>query len=143
MEPVAVRLDKYVDVSMKETFYKFLSSSTNIISNNIYSEEDSTVKLLSPLTKIDKIVVLTADKESSTVILNKSVYIRKVNNIIKEGMQQGKYIETKDTTLRDLKHFQDFFIDILKNQNIMIKCVQFLTKQVDSLQLLKHTSLYQ
>ena len=73
MESVAVRLDKYVDASMKETFYTFLSSSTNIISNNIYSEEDSTVKLLSPLTKIDKIVVLTADKESSTVILNKSV----------------------------------------------------------------------
>ena len=108
MESVEVRLDKYVDVSMKETFYKILRSSTNIISSNIYSEEDSTVKLLSPLAKSDKIVVLTADNESCTVILNKSVYIRNVNNIIEEGIEQGEYIETEDTTQSNLKHFQDF-----------------------------------
>ena len=108
MESVALSLDNYVDVSMKETFHEFLRSSTNIISNNIYSEKDNTVKLLSPLIKNDKIVILAADKESCTVILNKSDYIRKVNNIIEEGMQQGKYIETIDTTQSDLKHFQDF-----------------------------------
>ena len=51
MKSRAVRLDKYVDVSMKETFHGFLRSSTNIISNNIYSEKDNTVKLLSPLIK--------------------------------------------------------------------------------------------
>ena len=79
MESVALRLDN-VDVSMKETFHEFLRSSTNIISNNIYSEKDNTVKLLSPLIKNDKIVILAADKESCTVILNKSDYIRKVNN---------------------------------------------------------------
>ena len=108
MESVALRLDNYVDVSMKETFHEFLRSSTNIISNNIYSEKDNTVKLLSPLIKNDKIVILAADKESCTVILNKSDYIRKVNNIIEEGMQQGKYIETIDTTQSDSRHFQDF-----------------------------------
>ena len=98
MESVALRLDNYVDVSMKETFHEFFRSSTNIISNKMHSEKDNTVKLLSPLIKIDKIVILAADKESCTVILNKSDYIGKVNNIIKEGMQEGKYIETTDTT---------------------------------------------
>ena len=142
MESVALRLDNYVDVSMKETFHEFLRSSTNIISNNIYSEKDNTVKLLSPLIKNDKIVILAADKESCTVILNKSDYIRKVNNIIKEGMQQGKCIDTIDTTHSDLKHFHEFFTDIFKNQNITINCVQFLTNQVDSLQLLKQASLH-
>ena len=93
---------------MKETFHKFLRSSTNIISNNIYSEKDNTVKLLSPLIKTDKIVILATDKEFCTIILSKNDYIRKVNNIIKEGIQQGKYIETIDTTQSDLKHFQDF-----------------------------------
>ena len=106
IESVAVRLDKYVDVSMKETFHELLRSSTNIINNNVYS--DNTVKLLSPLLKNDKIVILVADKESCTAILNKSDYIKKVNNIIEEGMQQGKYIETLDTTQSDLKHFQNF-----------------------------------
>ena len=108
MESVALRLYNYVNASMKETFHEFLRSSTSIISNNIYSEKDNTVKLLSPLIKNDKIVILAANKESCTVILNKSDYIRKVNNIIEEGMQQGKYIETIDTTQSDLKHFQDF-----------------------------------
>ena len=93
---------------MKETFHGFLRSSTNIITNSIYSEKDKTVKLLSPLIKNDKIVILAADKESCTVTLNKSDYIRKVNNIIEEGMQQGKYIGTIDTTQSNLKHFLNF-----------------------------------
>ena len=107
-ESVALRLDNYVDVSIKETFHEFLRSSTNVISNNIYSEKDNTVKLLSPLIKNDKIVILAADKKTCTVILNRSDYIKKVNKIIEEGMEQGKYIETVDTTQSDLKHFQDF-----------------------------------
>ena len=107
MDSVALRLDNYVDVR-KETFHEFLISSTNI-SNNIYSEKDNTVKLLSPLIKNDKILILAADKEPCIVILNKYDYIRKVNNIIEEGMQQGKYIETMDTTHSDLKHFHEFF----------------------------------
>ena len=76
-----------------------------------------------------------------TVIINKSDYIKKVNNIIKEGMQQGKYMENMDSTQSDLKHFKFFFTVILKNQ-IMIKCVQILTKRVDYLHLLKHTNLH-
>ena len=56
---------------------------------------------------VDKIVILAADKETCTVILNKSDYIKKVHKIIEEGMKQGKYIEITDTTQSDLKHFQD------------------------------------
>ena len=41
MESLAVRLDKYVNVPMKETFPDFLRSFTNIISDNIYSEKDN------------------------------------------------------------------------------------------------------
>ena len=52
MESVAVRLDKYVDVSMMETFHDFLRSTD--ISNNIYLENDNTVKLLNPLMKMTK-----------------------------------------------------------------------------------------
>ena len=108
MESVALRLDNYVDVSKKETFHEFLRSSTNIISNNIYSEKDNTVKLLIPLIKNYKIAILAADKEACTIILNKSDFFKKVNKIIEEGMEQGKYIENIDTTQSDLKHFQDF-----------------------------------
>ena len=88
MESVALRLYNYVNASMKETFHEFLRSSTSIISNNIYSEKNNTVKLLSPLIKNDKIVILAANKESCTVIRSKCDYIRKINNIIEEGMQK-------------------------------------------------------
>lgn len=52
-------------------------------------------------------VILAADKETCTVILNKSDHIKKVNNIIEEGTQ-GKDIETIDITHDDVKHQQDF-----------------------------------
>ena len=71
-----------------------------ILSAIISTQKKITVNLPSLLIKNDKIIILATDKESCTVILNKSDYIRKVNNIIEEGMQQGKYIETLDTDNR-------------------------------------------
>ena len=58
--------------------------------------------------KNENIVVISADKESCTVILNKTEYVNKVNAMISEGISKGKYVETVDSTHRDLKHFQDF-----------------------------------
>ena len=52
-----------------------------------------------------KTVVLSADKESCTVILNKTDY---VNAMINKGISKGKYVEIVDSTNKDLKHFQDF-----------------------------------
>ena len=86
-----------------ETFREFLRSFTNIISNDMYSEKDNTVKLLSLLIKDNKIVILAADKESCTVILNKSDCIKKVNNNIEKGIRQGKYIETIYATYSTLR----------------------------------------
>ena len=60
-------------------------------------------------------MIVAADKESCIAILNKSGYIRKVNNIFKEGIQQGKYIERIDTTHSNLK--QDFLYMYYKKSN--------------------------
>ena len=54
------------------------------------------------------IVILAADKETYTIILNRKDYQHKVNNMINEGIAEGKYIETVEKTHKDLKHFQDF-----------------------------------
>ena len=70
---------------------------------------DSTYKSLSNLINNKNIVVLAADKETCTVILNRTDYQNKVNNMINEGIAEGKYIETVDNTHKDLKLFQDFF----------------------------------
>ena len=51
---------------------------------------------------------MAADKESCIVILSKDDYIKKVNDIIEDGIQQMKYVETTDDTCNELKRFQDF-----------------------------------
>lgn len=71
----------------KETFNEFLRSSTSFISKKIYSEKGNKVKLLNPVIKNEKIVILAPDKESVTVIPYKSDYIRRGNNTIEEGIQ--------------------------------------------------------
>ena len=56
------------------------------------------------------IVILRGDKESSVVIMNRSDYIEKLEGMIEEGAKKGTYKKTEDTTLQDLKKFQDFFV---------------------------------
>ena len=64
--------------------------------------------MLNRLRKNESIVVISVDKESCTVILNKTDYVKKVNAMISEGISKGKYVETVNNTHTDLKRFQDF-----------------------------------
>ena len=66
------------------------------MSNNVYRDKDNAL------------VVLPADKRSCTVILNKREYVNKVNAMTDEVISKTKYVETVDSTHKDLKHFQDF-----------------------------------
>ena len=86
LESLATSLDKFADQSLKEFFHEYLRSSTNVLAKNIYSDKDATFKSLNSLRK-NKDVVLAADKESCTVILNKDDYIKKVNNIIEDRIK--------------------------------------------------------
>ena len=63
--------------------------------------------MLNRLRKNEHIVVLSADKELFTIIFNKTDYVNKVNAMIDEGISKGKYVETVDSTHKDLKQFQD------------------------------------
>ena len=54
------------------------------------------------------IIILSADKESCRVIINKRDYVRKVDQMIEDGITEDNYIETSDDTLFDLKLFQGF-----------------------------------
>ena len=58
--------------------------------------------------QLDQKVILAANKETGTVITNESDHQNKVNNIVNEGIVEGKYIETVDNNHRDLKCSQDF-----------------------------------
>ena len=68
--------------------------------------------------KNKKIFLLSADKESCTVILNKFGYINKVNMIMifNEGITNWKFLKTGDTTHVDVKRLQDFLYRNFKDQ---------------------------
>ena len=78
-----------------------------LITKNVYSDVDNTYKSLSNLIN-NKNIILAADKETCTLILNRTDYQNMVNNMTNEGITEGKYIETLDNTHKDLKRFQDF-----------------------------------
>ena len=52
------------------------------MSNNIYQDKDNTLKPLNKLRKTENIVISLAEKESCTVILNRTDYVNKTNAMI-------------------------------------------------------------
>ena len=52
--------------------------------------------------------IISTDQESCTVILCKTGYNNKVNGLIEDGIINGKYVETTDSTHKEWKIFQDF-----------------------------------
>ena len=116
MESLSIILEKYINLSSKETFHKNLRATTNIITKNIYDDHNNMSKSLKRLRKNENITVLSPHKESCTVILNKADYVNKVSKMFDEGIASGKYVEASDTTHTDLKHFQDLLYRYFKDK---------------------------
>ena len=68
------------------------------------------------------IYVISGDKDSSVIIIDKNDYINKLESTINEGINKGAQVQTTDNTLKDLELFQSFFIKILEITNFMKKC---------------------
>ena len=60
-------------------------------------------------------MVLSGDKDSSVAIMQHADYVNKLETMIEEGITNGKYIETDDNTLTDLKSFQNFLTQNFKS----------------------------
>ena len=66
------------------------------------------------------IVILAADKETYTLILNRKDYQHKVNNMINEGIAEGKYIETVEKYLKNYRYWSTHRIAIdLFNKSVV------------------------
>ena len=91
-----------------ENFHEFLRGYTDIFAKNVISTEDHTYKELKTLIHNKDVVILKGDKDSSIVIMNKADYINKMETMIEDGIENGTYAESGDTTMQDLKRFQDF-----------------------------------
>ena len=101
-------LDPFLNQSSKETFNEYLRFSTKVFANNVYQDSDNAFKSLNNLRNNSNIIILSADKETCTVILYRTDYIKKTHWLMMVYLKVNKYAETADNTYRDLKHFQDF-----------------------------------
>ena len=88
------------------------------------------------------VVVMKGDEDSSVVILNKTDYIEKLENMVKEGIDKGTYTLTEDNTIKDLKNFKQFLNEISKNMINSKILYQHLTNQPEYMFPLKHINFH-
>ena len=98
-------VDKNISPEDKENFHEFLRSATSTFTQSVYRTKDSIYNLLKPLQRNRDIVLLSGDKDSSAVILDKKCYKEKINRFISKGVY---VIEENENTLAELKSFQNF-----------------------------------
>ena len=108
MKSIAYIASEKVDENDLENFYEFLRGYTDIFAKNVISTEDHTYKELKTLIHNKDVVILKGDNDSSIVIMKKRVTLKKIETMIEARIKNGTYAEADDTTMKDLKRFQDF-----------------------------------
>jgi len=98
-----------------EVFKHFVCVHFNLFHQNIYSTPDYTNNVLQKLASDPDLVVLSGDKDSSVAIMQRADYVNKLEPMIEEGITNGKYVETDDNTLTNLKSFQNFLTQNFKS----------------------------
>ena len=116
METVSHSAIKYVENNKVQDFYEFLRAYTDIFTRNIYATKDFTYKNLKNMINNDTLAVVLGNKDSCVVIMTREDY-NKLEAMLNDGISKGIYAPTEDTTLRDLKLFQDFLHRNLKDNN--------------------------
>ena len=107
-EIVPHRVSESINHDKLEDFHVFLRAYTDIFTKHIYATKDFTCKNLKNIIKDENVVILSGDKDSSIVIMQKDDYNHKLQQMIDEGIKNGIYTPTEDNTLNDLRKFQDF-----------------------------------
>ena len=108
MKTVSHSTTKYVEDNKVEYFHELLRAYTDIFTKNIYATKDFTYKNLKNMINNDKLAVVSGDQDSYVVIMTREDYNKKLEAMLNDGINKGIYVPTVDTTLRDLKLFQDF-----------------------------------
>ena len=113
---------------MKEELHEFLKGYTDIFIKDMNNTKDHTYNNLKGLIKNKNLCVLSGDKVSCVIIINKQDNIQKLEDMLNEGIKRGKYERSTDTTKQDLKTFQSFlhrnFTNHLSHDNMRPKSNQ-------------------
>ena len=126
MEPLVDTVKDNMDHKNLEHFREFLRGYTDIFTNNIYATKDYTYHNLRGMIQNKDIVVVKGDKDSSVVIMKKSDYVTKLDTMIDDGIMKGTYVETTDSTLKELSRFQDFLYRNFHNYERLIAINQHI-----------------
>ena len=104
LETLAQQTSDCLEPEKLEEYHEFLRAYADIFSSSTYNSKDYIYHDLKSLIKNKDIKVLQGDKDSSVIIMDSKKYYEKLETRVNEGI----YKETIDTTLHDLKLFQDF-----------------------------------
>ena len=115
LESICQKVDKDIDQGMKEEFHEFLRGYTDIFIKNINNTKNHTYNNLKGLIKNKNLCVLSGDKDSCIIMMNKQDYIEKLEDMLNEGIKRGTYERSTDTTKHDLETFQSFLYRNFKN----------------------------
>ena len=78
----------------------------------------------------------------SVVILNKTYYIEKFENMVKEDIDKGTYALTEDNTIKDLKNFKQLFKRNCERYDKLDDMLPTLTSQPGYMLLLNHINFH-
>ena len=106
LESLATNIDEFVSPEVKEEFHQFLRNTTYTLTNNVYHTKDDTYNKTKSLRDNKNIVILSGNFDSSIVRMNKKDYDKKVEEMINEGIAQGKYEQTEHNICKKLESFQ-------------------------------------
>ena len=77
LEMLAANVDEFVSPEVKEEFHQFLRNTTYTLTNNVCHTKDDIYNKTKSLREKKNIVILSRDKDSSIVIMNKKDYNKK------------------------------------------------------------------
>ncbi|XP_066924595.1 uncharacterized protein [Clytia hemisphaerica] len=107
-EEVVGKVTPTIENDQRENFHEFLRAYTDIFAKNVYASKDYTFHNLRGLMNNENLAIVSGDKDSCVVIMNRNDYYSKIQEMIDKGIQDKVYEPTTDTTLDDLKLFQSF-----------------------------------
>ena len=100
-ETLVQRTSDSVEAQRLEEYHEFLRGYIDIFTKNAFQAKDFIYHNLKNLIREKDVVVMKCDKDSSVVILYKTDYIEKLENMVKEGVDKGTYTLTQDDTIKD------------------------------------------
>ena len=107
-ESIADRITNNLQRDQRENFHEFLRAYVDIFTKRVYTTTGYAYKHLKRIVNDKNLVLVSGDKESCVVLINKTDYQDKLQKVVEDGIKNGIYQVAEDDTLKDMKLFKSF-----------------------------------